>query len=377
MEKRPLPKGSLISYMSNLVKSQGGINMAQGIPAFEPPAELLEILKNSVFDNIHQYAPGRGNKLLLEQLAGFYKLTTDNFLIVNGATEAISLLFTYIISKTDYPFSVLAFHPSYESYKNLSSIHKLPFISFPINAANNIDFELLEEKITTHTVKIVLVASPGNPHGRIWTKEEMDQLVQLSEKLGFYLILDAVYDQLYFNEAPYFPIESIQSNIFYVNAFSKLLSITGWRLGYLMTQPAIVDEIAAIHDYTGLSSPSVLQQSLAFYLDKYNFGKEYTAALREKVKANYMQLEQELIQLGFTVFPAQGGYFIWAQLPKGFTDGFEFAIDLYEKQKVAVIPGIHFSEEAGSFIRINIARHPYEISMAIAKLKKYISEKGN
>jgi len=136
----------------------------------------------------------------------------------------------------------------------------------------------------------------------------------------------------------------------------------------------MIDEIAAIHDYTGLSSPSVLQQAMAFYLDKYNFGKEYTESLREKIKDNYYQLEKELTNLGFKVIQAQGGYFIWAQLPEGLTDGFQFTIDLYEKQKVAIIPGIHFSEDAGSFIRINIARHPYEISMATSKIKKYMSE---
>jgi aspartate/methionine/tyrosine aminotransferase len=377
MNKIPLPEGSLISYMSNLVKSQGGLNLAQGIPAFEPPIELTEMLKNIAFDNVHQYAPGRGNQMLLEQMAKFYKVPVNHFLVVNGATEAISLLFTFLKKKLENPFSVLAFHPAYESYRNLSNIFNLPFTSFPLTATNTIDFEQLGKTVKEKSVKLVLVASPGNPLGKIWTKEEMIQLVQLSEDLGFFLVLDAVYDQLYFTEQPYFPIEKIQPNVFYVNAFSKLLSITGWRIGYVMAQPQLINEIAAIHDYTGLSSPSVLQQALAFYLDKYNFGKEYTQELREKVKANYIQMEAELTVLGFKVSPAQGGYFIWAQLPEGFTDGFQFAIDLYEKQKVAVIPGIHFSEKAVNYIRINIARHPYEISMGIGKIKKYMAERNS
>ncbi|MFA6400674.1 MAG: pyridoxal phosphate-dependent aminotransferase [Salinivirgaceae bacterium] len=374
MENKSLPQGSLISYMSNLVKAQGGINLAQGIPAFEPPAELLEMLKNISFDNVHQYASGRGNQMLLEQLARFYKVPYNQFLIVNGATEAISLLFTFFKKKIQQPYSVLAYNPAYESYKNLSHIFNLPFHSFPLTADNSIDFNLLSKTIKDQSVKLVLVASPGNPLGKIWTKEEVLSLVQLSEELSFYIVFDAVYDQLYFENSTYFPIDKIPPQVFYVNAFSKLLSITGWRIGYLMAQPQIIDEIAAIHDYTGLSSPSVLQQALAFYLDKYNFGKEYAEGLRERIKDNYYQMENELTKLGFKVIQAQGGYFIWAQLPEDLTDGFQFAIDLYEKQKVAVIPGIHFSEDAGAFIRINIARHPYEISMAIGKIKKYMTE---
>ncbi|HAN00143.1 MAG TPA: hypothetical protein DCQ26_16205 [Marinilabiliales bacterium] len=374
MENMEIPKGSLISFMSNKVKAQGGLNLAQGIPAFEPPAELLDILKNIATDNVHQYAPGRGNQMLLQQLSQHYKLGADHFLVVNGATEAISLVFTYLKSKETGPFTVLAFNPVYESYLNLSGIFQLPFMGVDLEADQSIDFEKLAKTLHDHSVKLVIIASPGNPLGKIWSKEEVDKMVELSGKMGFYLIFDAVYAELYFGEPPYYPIEKAHLRVFYINAFSKLLSVTGWRIGYLMAPPATIDAVADIHDYTGLSSPSVLQQAIAFYLDRYNYGKEYVEQLRDKLKGNYNQMVTELTLLGFKIHQAQGGYFIWAELPASQPDGFAFAIDLYEKQKVAVIPGIHFSSGAVRFIRINIARHPYEISMAISRIKKFIAE---
>lgn len=370
MEK---PKGSLISFMANKVKSEGGLNLAQGIPGFEPPMELLKMLEQTVFDNIHQYAPGKGNQLLLNQLVKHYNIPQNQFLIVNGATEAISLLVTYISKLLNSQYSVLAFDHVYESYKHLPRIFNLPFTTFQLTSAGEIDFNKLEVKLLSENVKLILLASPGNPFGKVWSKQEVDTVIGLCLKHKIYVVFDAVYSDLYFDEIPYLPIDQLNEYVFYVNAFSKKFSITGWRIGYLIAHESHMEAINDIHDYTGLCAPSLLQQSLAFYTDKYNFGRDYTAELREKLLANYNQLSQELELLGFKNWKAQGGYFIWTELPERFTDGLEFALKLYEKEKVAIVPGIHFSELGEHFVRINIARQPYEISMAVSKIRKFLA----
>jgi aspartate/methionine/tyrosine aminotransferase len=373
MSNNELPKGSLISFMSNKVKLQGGINLAQGIPAFDPPKELIDILRLIANDNIHQYAPGRGVYALLEQLAKYYKLPQEQFLMVNGATEAISLLFIYLQNLIKEKFSVLAFDPVYESYLNLARIFNLPFVAYPNEPV--IDFSKIEAEIKSNNVRIILLASPGNPLGKVYSRHEIETLIELSLKHQVYLIFDAVYSELYFDEKPYLPTDKINPYLFYVNAFSKQFSITGWRLGYLVADASHMDALAHVHDYTGLCAPSLLQTALAAYLDKYSFGRDYTDELRDKLKGNYNQLKDALNELGFSVLPAQGGYFVWAKLPPAFTDGFDFAMALYDEQKVATIPGIHFSEQGKNFVRFNIARHPYEISMAISKIKTFIKGK--
>jgi aspartate/methionine/tyrosine aminotransferase len=367
------PTGSLISFMANKVKSEGGVNLAQGIPAFDPPHELLKILEQTVYDNIHQYAPGKGNPTLLTQLEKHYHIPQNQFLIVNGATEAISLLVTYLSNLLNKQFTVLAFNPVYESYKHLPRIFNLPFTTFKLDEAGEIDFEVLENKLIHDNVKLILLASPGNPFGKVWAKSEVNILVELCIKHKIYIVFDAVYSDLYFDTPPYFPLDQLNEYVFYVNAFSKKFSITGWRIGYLIAHQSHMSAINDIHDYTGLCAPSILQQALAFYIEKYNFGIEYTVGLREKLQANYNQLSRELELLGFKNWKAQGGYFIWTELPERFDDGLEFALNLYEKEKVAVVPGIHFSESGKKFVRINIARQPYEISMAVSKIKKFIA----
>lgn len=372
------PKGSYISFMSNKVKESGGINLAQGIPGFNPPKELTDILTQIANHKIHQYAPGNGNNELLELLVKKYQSDYDfkkeDILITQGGTEALSLLYTYFNKIISKPFSALAFDPVYESYKYLPGIFNTEFVSFAFEEDSSVDFKELEKVCKENRVKVIFLGSPGNPFGRIWSKEEMDSLIKLSKKLDLFIVLDAVYRELYFEEKPYIPLDQFNPNLFYTNSFSKLFSITGWRIGYLIAHQNHMKSIKAIHDYTGLCAPSVLQQAIVEYLKMSDFGKEYVEKLRTNLAESYKHLSSELLELGFEIPETKGGYFVWAKLPKHFDDGFKFAIDLYDQQKVAVIPGEHFSENAKDYIRFNIAREKQEVDEGIKRIKAFFEQ---
>lgn len=371
------PSGSYISFMSNKVKAYGGINLAQGIPGFDPPNELTQILSEISNHKIHQYAPGNGNNelldLLLEKYRSEFNFTKDDILITQGGTEALSLLYTYFNKILPKPFSALAFDPVYESYKYLPGIFNTDFVSFPFGKDSSIDFEKLESTCQKQNVKVIFLGSPGNPYGKIWTMNEMNSLIQLSRKRKIFIVLDAVYRELYFDKAPYIPLDQFNPYLFYTNSFSKLFSITGWRIGYLMAHQEHMNRIKSIHDYTGLCAPSVLQQAIVEYLKQHQFGKDYVQDLRKKLTQGYSFLSSELVKLGFEIPETKGGYFVWARLPNKFQDGFKFAIDLYEQQKVAVIPGEHFSEKAANYIRLNIAREKSEIEEGMQRIKNFFS----
>lgn len=368
------PIGSLISYFANKVKAHGGINLAQGIPGFEPPKALLEHLQQIAKKTVHQYAPGIGNHKLLQHLSDFYQKPTENFLLVNGATEAISLLFIYLKEKLEPGFSVLGFDPVYETYRNLPRIFNVPFLAFKMDNNLQPDFLKLEKQIQKHQVKIIMLATPGNPLGKVWTKAELLKLVSICNTNKVYLIIDAVYADLYFDEKPFYPISELHPRVFYVNSFSKKFSITGWRIGYLMAHQSHLPKIMDIHDYTGLCAPSILQEALVTYINKNNAGADYICNLRQKLKINYTRLATAFVKMGFDVVVAHGGYFVWAKLPQGYNSGFDFALRLYESKKVAVVPGIHFSEHAENYIRLNIARNENEIQQAIKKVGEFITE---
>lgn len=372
-----IPKGSLIAYMSEKAKRNDGINLAQGIPGMDPPQELLEILKAITDKKIHQYPPGAGNYKLLELLKESYSkynnFGINNFLLVQGATEAIALIYIYLSSIHHHKLSVLSFDPPYESFSNLPDIFKHRFYAFEFNREGKIDFNKLEKAIISNKINLVILSSPGNPYGRAFSKSEITTLVELSLKYNFYIIFDAVYSQLYYNDPIYIPLDILNGRIFYVNSFSKLFSTTGWRIGYMIADSTHIDKIKNIHDYIGLCAPSLLQQAIADYMEQYDFGVSYIELLRKTLSNSFKYMHDALSNIRFGIPEINGGYFIWSVLPEGFNDGFEFAINLFDSQKVAVVPGIHFSKNAKKHIRFNIFREVEELKESINRISNFIN----
>lgn len=365
-----IPNGSLISYMSNKVKQFGGINFAQGIPGIDPPAELPEYLKEVAQKNVHQYAPGIGNlNLRNEILKHYHHLNYDEnqLLITQGATEALSLVVQYIKYVSEEGFAAMAFDPVYESYKHLPRIMNIPFFTY-----TNLDFNVdnLEKFIQENNIRVIFINSPGNPFGYVFSKAQMDNLRAICERNNAFLIIDAVYRELWYEKPVYFPEENLSPNIFYVNSFSKMLSITGWRIGYLFCHSVHVETLRDIHDYIGLCVNAPLQEALAGYLKEENYGAKYVKETRHLLKKSYGIIASELQKLGFIVPEAKGGYYVWAKIPNQ-KDGFQLAMNLYEEEAVAVIPGIHFSDNGSDYLRFNIARPKEEIEEGIDRIVRF------
>ncbi len=369
-------KGSLISYFSNLVKNNGGINLAQGIPGFSPPDELMQCLSKISLSSCHQYAPGTGNSDLLTFLGKHYCIDNSGskILITNGATEAISLIYNYLMSFIDKDsFNVAAFSPAYESYIHLPRIFKHKLYTYKVDDKTYFDDNDFKSFFETNNIKVLFIASPGNPFGKNISKEKLDFIINLAEKNNAYVILDAVYSELYFGEEkPYYPVKELSPNVFYVNSFSKKFSITGWRIGYFLMNNMHYEKMCYTHDYIGLCAPAPLQQALAEYLLKETYSA-YVANIKNTISSNYLKAVKELTNNGFYCPKTDGGYFVWCRLPGDFSDSLSFGLKLYDKLKTAIIPGQHFGEEWNNYIRINIARQPEELELG---LKNIISFTG-
>ncbi len=365
--------GSLISYFSNKVKKHGGINLAQGIPGFNPPEKLLDILSTSVNKDCHQYAPGLGNHKLRNEILRMYpQLQSDTELfITNGATEAISLIYTYLNKILNNKLNTLSFSPAYESYIHLPQIFENNSYTIPTGDNDFIDFKLLNKTVNTYNINVIFLASPGNPYGRILPESEFKALLKLCNERKIYLIIDAVYKGLYLDKKPYYPIENISPYTFYVNSFSKKFSITGWRIGYFFCKHIHLDKISYIHDYIGLSSPSILQEVLAEYLSNYDYN-EYIHELKHTIINNIKYTNKNLNNAGFNCSNVEGGYFVWTKLPEHFQNGLDFGLKLYEETKTAIIPGQHFGKEWTNYIRLNVARPKNELEQGIKNIIKFV-----
>jgi len=366
---------SLISLMSNKVKMHGGINLAQGLPGFRPPDELLEHLKNCLSGNCHQYPPGDGHPLLLEFVAQtlWPQLNhSKSFLITQGATEALTLVYTSLNHLNPGGMPTLSFEPAYESFGKLPGIFRNPYHSYPGLPETEEDFRQLETICRQNHIRLIFVASPGNPHGKAWKPVQLTKLITLASLLGIYVVLDLVYHDHYFRQPFQLPEEISRPNVFMAGSFSKMLCITGWRIGYAGIPAALSGSVKSVHDYTGLCAAHPLQEALWRYLGESSKRNLFVENIRSQIAANYAHASEKMRALGFAVADADGGFFIWAGLPAPHTDGFRFATDLYNKKKVALVPGIHFSTAAQSFVRLNLARPENEIREGLEKIASYI-----
>ncbi len=367
------PQGSYISHFSNMVKAHGGINLAQGIPGYQPPAALLDALQARLRDDVHQYAPGQGNRKLLELVAQRHALQPANVLMVQGGTEGLSLVYTYIAQRMEADMAVMAIEPAYEVHSNLPRIYGHRYVAFSPSADGSLNLDLLARTVAEQRVRLLFVASPGNPYGRALSKNEVEQLLQLAQQLGFYLVFDAAYHELYFAaNSPYLPTDSLTERLFVVGSFSKSLCITGWRVGYVLHHASHGDALRAVHDYVGLCASSVMQCALADYLPQAD-AAHFVATMRQKLSRTHTAMASALQRLGFVVPPADGGCFVWAQLPQRIAaDGFGLAIELYRQQQVAIVPGEHFGAAHTRWIRLNIARPASEVDEAIRRLNLFM-----
>lgn len=372
-----IPKTSLIAFMSNKVKQFGGLNLAQGLPGFPPPEALLDELSEIRLNQHHQYPPAVGNPALLDVLhSNFsaYNIDRSRFMITNGATEAISLIYLYL-SRKHTSFSTLSFNPAYESFIHLPGIFGHAYHGFDIPENGHIDMDALRFTIIQNEIKLMFLASPGNPLGKIFSAEEINTIVEMAEELGFYIVIDMVYKDLYFETEPYYPFYTKSKRVFFTGSFSKTLSITGWRVGYLIAPEGEMADIHSVHDYVSLCSPAPLQEAIARFMNNKDAYHEYLLKTRTRIIKASNQVCSALKEFGFQVYPVQGGYFIWAALPKTYDDGFDFSVDLYEKTRLAIVPGIHFSPSGTRFVRFSIARPENEIDEALLCMKDYLSLK--
>lgn len=369
--------GSWISYFSSKAQREGAINLAQGRPKYPPPKNLLIILKKLIKDkNLHQYAPGKGDFNLLKETLKIYKnyydsLKEENILIVQGATEGLTLSFHFLKKKFKENFAIFSFEPFYESYPKLAKIFNIPLYSVEINPFDlKWDLNKVEKIIFKKNIKGIILASPGNPLGKVWKEEEINFLRNLMKKNNGYLIFDGVYENLYFDEKPFIPLKEGLKNLIFISSYSKTLSITGWRIGYIIAEKKEMDFISSIHDYTDLSAPYILQRAISEYLKEGNL-EDFLKTLRKKLKKSYDFLEKEIDGEDLKLSKAEGGMFGWIKIKN---DCLDFANKLFDKEKVAVVPGINFSKKAKNFIRINLSIPFEEFKEGIGRIKNFINE---
>ncbi|ABF46363.1 succinyldiaminopimelate aminotransferase apoenzyme [Deinococcus geothermalis DSM 11300] len=357
---------SIFARMSRLAAQYGAINLGQGFPSDAPPAFLLEAARRAV-GTADQYAPPAGLPALRDALGADLGVDGADLVVTTGATEALGLLAQALYGPGD---EVLMFEPVFDIYLPQARLAGATPVTVPLRLEGegswSLDLDELRAAVTPRT-RALLLNSPHNPTGRIFTREELEALVALARQHDLWLISDEVYDELYFGEPPLSLRTLAPERTFTVGSAGKRLEATGWRVGWVACPPGFAGNLAGLRQVASFCAPTPFQAAVAAALP---IAREtgFYGGLREAYVARLDLLAGGLRELGATVFRPSGTYFLMACRP-----GWE-AETLVKRAGVAMIPAEAFAANEApppGLLRLAFCKSQAELEEALVRLARW------
>ncbi len=338
---------SVIRSMSQVAAKHGAINLGQGFPDFDPPREIMDAAKQAIDDGYNQYAVTWGAPVLRQGLArklkSFNKIDADpekNIVVTCGATEAMMAAMLTIIEPGE---SVIIFEPFYENFGPDAIVSGATPIHVPLIAPDyQPDPEALKAAFA-HQPKAIIVNTPGNPTGRIFTDETLRLIADLCAETGTIAITDEIYEHMVYDGKHHTSLATVgdmQAQTITIGGFSKTYSVTGWRLAYTAAPDTITRGIKRVHDFLTVGAAHPLQIAGAAALE---LPDSYYTWLRDTYQEKRDFMMGVLEGAGFRCHRPDSAYYIMAEFSDiRDVDDTEFAMWMTQEHGVTAIPGSSF-----------------------------------
>lgn len=343
---------TIFEEMTTLALSTGAINLGQGFPDEDGPAEIKDAAQAAIAAGANQYAPGKGIIELREAIAlhqeRFYGLTPDpqtEVIVTTGATEAIAAALLALVGPGD---EVLTFEPFYDSYGAIIGLAGATHVTAPLLAPDFMpDLGALEAAFSDRT-KVVLVNNPHNPTGAVFPREVLERVVALARRHDAVIITDEVYEHLTFGTAhlPVAGLPGAADRTLTISSAGKTFSFTGWKIGWISGPEQLISAVRTVKQFLSYSSGTPFQSAIALGL---GLPDEFYAGIADTLRLKRDILSEGLRAAGFDVFTPQGTYFVNVDTaPLGITDALDLARRLPELVGVAAIPVPVFCHAEGA-----------------------------
>ncbi len=305
---------TIFEEMSRLAMAHGAVNLGQGFPDVDGPADIREKAAEALMAGPNQYPPMMGVMALREAVAAnwrrFHGLEVDparEVLVTSGATEALSDAIAALIEPGD---EVVLIEPLYDCYlplvKRAGGVPRLVRVTPPGWA---LDGEALAAAFSRRT-KAVLLNNPMNPAAKVFSRQELSLIAELAVRHDAYVIADEVYEHIVFDGARHISmlsIDGMRERTIAIGSAGKIFSLTGWKVGYATAASQLLDPVVKAHQFTTFTTPPDLQQAVAYGLGK---DAAYFNGLAADLQAKRDHLQQKCAALGLDVIPCQGTYFL-------------------------------------------------------------------
>jgi N-succinyldiaminopimelate aminotransferase len=379
--KKLVPFGTTVfAEMTALAQEHRAINLAQGFPDFEGPADIVEAAVRALRSGDNQYARSRGHPPLVKAVAEvqrkYYGMEYDpmsEVVVFSGATEGIAASLLGLLNPGD---EVILFEPFYDSYPPglalSGAVPRFLTLRFPDFA---LDEDALRSLVNGRTRMIVL-NTPMNPTGKVFTGEELEIIASVCREHDLIAVTDEVYEHLVFDGAVHKPLASLpgmRERTLTLSSAGKTYSFTGWKIGWGTGPKDLVDGAQAAHQFLTYAIPTPLQEAIAYALT--TFQEDFLAEFRTEYLARRDFLVSTLEKVGFDVATPKGTYFILADFTPVFQgDDWEFARWITLEHGVAALPTSSFyldaKDEGRRLTRFAFCKKMETLEAAAERLEK-------
>ncbi|WP_278380135.1 aminotransferase class I/II-fold pyridoxal phosphate-dependent enzyme [Chryseobacterium arthrosphaerae] len=367
---------SFFTEMSGLASEHGSFDLSLGLPDFDIDERLKYFLKEAADLDTHHYEPLAGNPLLLENIIAFNAQRKNKIVVKNHEVTVIPCatfaLYTALKSVLNQNDEVIIIQPSYYTYGPAVVMNGGIPVYYDLDYDFNINWEIFKSCITEKT-KAIIVNSPQNPTGKIWKKEDWNQLYELIRDREIYLISEEIYDTYCYDEAEHYSSfihPGLRSRTFCIFSFGKMFHTSGWKVSYMLASEELTALFRCHQQYISYSTNAPAQYALAKYLEVFDPAASKTVMQRKRdifnelIKETPLQVEQQ----------AEGSVFQIVNFRNisGTMTDVEFSKWLTVEKKVACLPlsAFYHSKQNSDYIRFSFAKKDELIIQALEHLRK-------
>ena len=367
---------TIFAEMSELAVATGSVNLGQGFPDTDGPAEIARAAADAILAGRgNQYPPGAGigelRQAVAEHQRRFYDLAVDpdgEVLVTAGATEAIAAALLALVEPGD---EVIAFEPYYDSYAACIAMAGGVRVPVTLRAPGfRPDLDELRGAVTDRT-RLILLNSPHNPTGAVFTRGELTAIAELACARGLLVISDEVYEHMVFTgeHVPVASLPGMRERTVSIGSAAKTFSFTGWKIGWVTGTREIVSAVRTVKQFLTYVSGGPFQYAIAQALA---LPDEYYRSIAAGLAVKRDLMCDGLAAAGFEVYRPDGTYFITTDIrPFGDLSGLEFCRKLPYTAGVVAIPSVVFYDnaDAGQFqVRFAFCKKQEVLTEALARL---------
>ena len=374
---KAIPPSGIRRFFDIAAEMKGVISLGVGEPDFITPWHIRESCIHGLHRGHTSYTSNYGLLELREEIVKSlhkdYQVTynpRNEVLVTVGVSEGLDLAMRALLSPGD---EVLIPEPCYVSYKSCVALAGGTPITIPTTVENQfrITADELETYVTPRT-KILLIGYPNNPTGAIMSKEDLEKIAAFAQKHDLIVISDEIYAKLTYDgtHTCFSSLPGMRDRTIVLNGFSKAYAMTGWRIGYAVSNEDFIGAMNKIHQYTMLCTPITAQIAA---IEALKSGEKNVDHMVAEYNHRRRLIYNGFREMGLECFEPKGAFYIFPSIKKTGLTSLEFAEQLLMAEKVALVPGNAFGDSGEGFVRCSYATSTKNIIEALERIGRFVA----